>query len=111
MKLPKSVLSSFREELSEPAAAYAGLLAGVAVLLAAGLALKGYGLGEPMAVAALCIFAAVSERGLVRLTSTTFQSIAVLPTLFAAVLFGPLAAMAVGAASLLGEAFQPPHLK
>src|SRR5215471_18663454 len=111
MNLHKSSLSAFADELSEPAAAYAGLLAATAVLLASTLVLRGYDLGEPLAVAALCVFAAVSERGLVRLTSTTFQSIAVLPTLFAAVLFGPLAAMVVGAASLVGEVFQPPHLK
>src|SRR5262245_16242398 len=102
---------SFREELSQPAAAYAGFLAVVAVSLAIGLTLAGDSAGEPLAVFALCIFAAISERGLVRFTSSTSQSIAVLPTLFAAVLFGPLAAMAVGAASLLGEVFQPPHLK
>jgi putative nucleotidyltransferase with HDIG domain len=111
MKVEKSTLSAFREELSEPAALYAGFLALVAFLLAGLFALEGYGLDEPLAVAALSVFAAVSERGLVRLTSTTFQSIAVLPTLLAAVLFGPLAAMVVGAASLLGEVLQPPHLK
>jgi putative nucleotidyltransferase with HDIG domain len=111
MKLSKSALSALREELAQPAAAYATCLAVVAVTLAVVLVIRDYGLGEPMAVAALCVFAAVSERGLVRLTSTTFQSIAVLPTLFAAVLFGPLAAMLVGAASLLGEAIQPPHMK
>jgi putative nucleotidyltransferase with HDIG domain len=111
MKVKKSTLSDLREELSEPAALYAGSLAFVALLAAAVLALEGYDLDEPLAVAALSVFAAVSERGLVRLTSTTFQSIAVLPTLLAAVLFGPLAAMVVGAASLLGEVFQPPHLK
>jgi putative nucleotidyltransferase with HDIG domain len=110
MKLRKSA-HRFREELSEPAAAYAGSLGVVAASLAIGLVVAGYGVGEFLAVCALCIFAAVSERGLVRFTSTTSQSIAVLPTLFAAVLFGPLAAMAVGAASLLGEVLQPPHLK
>jgi putative nucleotidyltransferase with HDIG domain len=110
MNLQKSA-HKFREELSEPAAAYAVSLAVIAAGLAIGLMLAGYGLGESLAVCALCIFAAVSERGLVRFTSTTSQSIAVLPTLFAAVLFGPVAAMAVGAASLLSEVFQPPHLK
>src|SRR5262249_2778015 len=111
MNLLKSTLLGLRQELSQPAAAYAGSLAVVAIALAIALALAGYGLGEPLAMCALCVFAAVSERGLVRFTSTTSQSIAVLPTLFAAVLFGPLAAMVVGAASLLSEALQPPHLK
>ena len=71
----------------------------------------GWDLGDPWTVAALCVIAAISERGLVRLTSTTSQSISILPTLFAAVLFGPLAGMVVGAASLAGEVLQPPHLK
>ena len=43
---------------------------------------------------------AVAKRGL---TSTEEQSIHLLPTLFAAVLFGPLAAGVVGAASMLGD--------
>ena len=64
------------------------------------LVVAGYGVGDQWTVAALCVIAAISERGLVRLTSTTSQSISILPTLFAAVLFGPLAAMLVGAASL-----------
>src|SRR3954469_301136 len=93
----------FREELSEPAATYAGSLGAVAAVLAIGLVVAGYRVRGLLAVCALCIFAAVSERAPARFTSTTSQSIAVLPTLFAAVLFGPLAAMTVGAASLLGE--------
>jgi HD-GYP domain-containing protein (c-di-GMP phosphodiesterase class II) len=54
-------------------------------------------------VLALAIVAAIAERSSVRLTRTTEQSISVLPTLFAAVLFGPLAAAVVGGASMLGD--------
>ena len=43
---------------------------------------------------------AVPKRGL---TSTEEQSLHLLPTLFAAVLFGPMAAATVGAASMLGD--------
>src|SRR5947207_12953958 len=111
MKLIKSSLSDLREELSAGGAVYAGCLASVSILIAAGLAVAGYDLGDPWSVGALCVIAAVSERGLVRFTSTTSQSISILPTLCAAVLFGPLAALLVGAASLLGEFGQPPHLK
>ena len=59
---------------------------------------------------ALALAAAIAERISVRfavakrgLTSTEEQSLHLLPTLFAAVLFGPLAAAVVGAASMLGD--------
>jgi hypothetical protein len=70
-----------------------------------GLALvtAGYGLEVPVVVLALAGAAAVAERSSVRLTRTTELSISVLPTLFAAVLIGPLAAAVVGAASMLGD--------
>src|SRR6266498_1522666 len=92
-------------------AAYAATLALTSAVVAAALVVGDYDLGDRWSVVALCVIAAVSERGLVRLTSTTSQSISILPTLFAAVLFGPLAAMLVGAASLIGEIAKPPHLK
>src|SRR6266542_6726492 len=111
MKLTKSLLSEVREEATPLLGAYVGGLALAAQAIAVGLVLGGYDLGDEWSVAALCVIAAISERGLVRLTSTTSQSISILPTLFAAVLFWPLAAMLVGAASLAGEFGQPPHLK
>ena len=67
------------------------------------LVAAGYTLEAPLTVAALAIAGAVAERGSVRLTKTTEQSISVLPTLLAAVLLGPLAAAVVGAASMLGD--------
>jgi putative nucleotidyltransferase with HDIG domain len=63
------------------------------------------------AIAVLALTAAIAERGRVNLTSTTEESISILPTLFAAVLFGAPAGMIVGAASLIGEFGQPPYLK
>jgi HD-GYP domain-containing protein (c-di-GMP phosphodiesterase class II) len=67
-------------------------------------------LGAPVTVLALAIAAAIAERISVGfsatergLTKTEEQSIHLLPTLFAAVLFGPLAAAVVGAASMLGD--------
>jgi putative nucleotidyltransferase with HDIG domain len=62
------------------------------------------------AVAALAAVAALCERGRVQLSTTTESSIALLPVIFAAVVLGPLAALLVGAASLLGD-FRPPYLK
>ena len=75
-----------------------------------GLVAAGYSLESPVTVLALALAAAVAERISVRfavakrgLTSTEEQSLHLLPTLFAAVLFGPLAAAVVGAASMLGD--------
>jgi putative nucleotidyltransferase with HDIG domain len=58
----------------------------------------------------LAIAAAISERQRVSLSSETQASISAIPILFAAVLFGPLAAMVVAALSNLG-AFGKPHMK
>jgi putative nucleotidyltransferase with HDIG domain len=81
-----------------------------ALATAAALVLAGYTLGSPWTVAALALAAAVAERISVGftvakrgLTSTEEQSLHLLPTLFAAVVFGPLAAAVVGAASMLGD--------
>jgi putative nucleotidyltransferase with HDIG domain len=87
-------------------AAYLAVLAtaGIAVL---GLVIARVGWhGNVWVVAALCVVAAVAERGRISLSSTIQESISLLPTLFAAVLFGPLAAMLVAAASMVPE-FSP----
>ena len=83
--------------------AYVFALTAAASLVGAALLAAGYHLTAPVTVAALAVAAAVAERGSVRLTKTAEQSISVLPTLLAAVLFGPLAAAVVGAASMLGD--------
>src|SRR6185312_15757826 len=78
-----------------------------AVLVALACALiflaSGHGLGNPFAVAGLMIVAAVSERGRVSLGGVTEASISLLPTVFAAGVFGPLAGALVAAASLAGD--------
>jgi putative nucleotidyltransferase with HDIG domain len=74
------------------------------------LVVSGYGVQSPWAVGTLAAIAAVAERGRVRLNSTTELSISLLPMLFAAVAFGPLEAMIVGAASMLGG-FRSPYMK
>jgi putative nucleotidyltransferase with HDIG domain len=90
--------------------AYVSALVVAATLTAVGLVVAGYTLEAPGTVLALAVAAAIAERISVRfavakrgLTSTEEQSIHLLPTLFAAVLFGPLAAAVVGAASMLGD--------
>src|SRR5712691_4604342 len=107
---PKTVLNQLKSELDPGVTVYAGGLACAAALTAGGLVAAGYGLGAFWAVALLALVAAFGERGVVHLTTTTVASISVLPTLFAAVLFGPLAGMVVGAASLIGEFGRPPYL-
>jgi putative nucleotidyltransferase with HDIG domain len=67
------------------------------------LVVAGYELESPITVGILAVAAAIAERSSVRLTKSTEQSISVLPTLLAAVLFGPLAGATVGAASMLGD--------
>jgi len=85
---------------------YATVLAATAVTLAFALAAAGSGVGDVWVIVALAVAAAAAERGTVRLSSSIEVSITVLPTLFAAVVFGPLAAMVVCAASMLGD-FRP----
>jgi putative nucleotidyltransferase with HDIG domain len=66
--------------------------------------------GNVWAVTALALVAAVFETSSVRLSGRAESSIALLPVVFAAVLFGPAASMFVGAASLITD-FKPPHMK
>ena len=82
--------------------------AATATLMA--LIASGYGVEAPLATVVLLAVAAFAERSGVGftvaergLTKTAEQSISVLPTLLAAVLFGPLAAAVVGAGSMLGD--------
>jgi hypothetical protein len=82
---------------------YVATLVTAASASAVGLLVAGYQLEAPVTVAALSLAAAIAERSSVRLTKSAEQSISVLPTLLAAVLFGPLAAATVGGASMLGD--------
>src|SRR5437016_4245240 len=104
-------IRALRSELEFGVTAYATSLVLMAGGAACGLIATGTTLHSLWSVGILSVAAALSERGRVQLTSTTEESISLLPTLFAAILFGPLAGMAVGAASLLGEFGQPPYLK
>jgi putative nucleotidyltransferase with HDIG domain len=60
-------------------------------------------LPEPGVVIALAVLAALAEQNSIKLTSRTEESVSLLPTIFAAVVAGPLGAMLVGAASMLGD--------
>ena len=89
--------------------AYALALTVGALALALGLAQQGAGGSFPLlAVGALAFVAWMAEKQSVRLTTNLEMSVSVMPVLFAAVVYGPHAAMAVGAAALLSE-FRPPY--
>src|SRR5437867_3076932 len=109
----RRILIGFRGISAEIEAAPASIRAYVAILVATAtavvtsLALTHQTFGNAWSVGALAVVAVIAERGSVRLTSTTEESISLLPTLFAGVLFGPLAAATVGAASMLGDARRP----
>jgi putative nucleotidyltransferase with HDIG domain len=82
---------------------YVVILSSAAIVCAVGLLVAGYDLGDVWTVLALAVVNAIAERSSVWVTRTTQLSIALLPTLFAAVTFGPLAAAVVNAASMLGD--------
>jgi putative nucleotidyltransferase with HDIG domain len=87
---------------------YASTLALAAIALAVTLASKGDSLGAPpWIIAALCAVALLAERQSVHITATTQMSVSALPILFAAVVYGPLAAMAVAACALLLDFGRP----
>jgi putative nucleotidyltransferase with HDIG domain len=93
------VLSSQQRLLT----AYVTLLAATACLLCITLIWLGYGLESPLIVIGLAIATAVSERWSVPISATTGLTVYLLPTVFVAVVFGPLAAGVVAAASMLGD--------
>jgi putative nucleotidyltransferase with HDIG domain len=87
--------------------AYAVVLAALSVGALLGLIGAGYTLGDPFAVAAVCVAAALAQRGQVQLSGALKVSISLFPILLAAVLFGPIGAMAVSVASMIGEQTAP----
>jgi putative nucleotidyltransferase with HDIG domain len=82
---------------------YAACLSIMAVAAASSLAWAGYRPTPAAAVLPLAVLAAIAERSRVRLAANLELSISLLPSLFAAVAFGPMAAMIVGAASMIGD--------
>jgi putative nucleotidyltransferase with HDIG domain len=72
-----------------------------AVSMVVGLVWAGFRLGSPAAIALLALTAVLAESQSVQLTPTFELSVGSLTIILAAVLFGPLAAVVVGAAGLL----------
>jgi putative nucleotidyltransferase with HDIG domain len=81
-----------------------------ATAMAIGLIATGSEVGPLAPIAALSALGFLGERQSVRLDRSLEISISSLPILFAAVAFGPLAAMLVGAVSLLSQ-FRAPYLR
>jgi putative nucleotidyltransferase with HDIG domain len=86
---------------------YAVFLAGTSLAVVVGLVGAGYSFGNPFAVAALCLAGALAQRGQLEVTGALKVSISLFPILLAAVLFGPIAAMAVSVSSMLVEETRP----
>ena len=90
-------------DLTAPVAVYVAIVTLAAASVAASLAAAGVpGDVNWWAVGALAVVAAVAERGGIALRGKLNVSISLLPAVFAAVLFGPLAAMIVFGASVAG---------
>src|SRR6478672_7891010 len=104
MQVLREIYGEFAE-LTRAVLAYVLLVFISASIVAGGLITFDHGLGNPVAVVGLAIVAAYGERGRIRLRGNLDVSISLLPAIFAAVLFGPLAAMVVFGASALGLAF------
>ena len=85
-------------------------LAVVTCGLATGLILTDASFGPAWAVLILGALSIMAERRPVRISSNVEVTASLLPVVFAAVMFGPLAAMAVGALGLV-ITFQPPYLR
>jgi len=109
-RISEGFLKSETESVDKAVGAFALSLCGIALALALALVTLGYALGDLWAVVALSGTALIAERGKIKLNSIATASISLFPTLIAAVLFGPIAAMVVSTASLLGD-FSRPYLR
>jgi putative nucleotidyltransferase with HDIG domain len=108
----RKVLKSHLGETRPLMLGYAGALCVIAAALAMVLMVTTTISGSLWVVLLLAVVAAIAERGGVQMSSTMDleESISLLPTLFAAVLLGPLAGLLVAGASMLGD-FRQPYLR
>jgi putative nucleotidyltransferase with HDIG domain len=113
----KAVITAKRSPEEIRLVGFAAILSAAALSLIVGLVLSGSRLGPIAPVLALAALAYMAEREDVRLSARTSRveegtwlAVSFLPLVFAAVAFGPLAAIAVGALGLLAE-FRRPYLR
>jgi putative nucleotidyltransferase with HDIG domain len=100
----------FHKRRATALAVYAAIVSLTAAGFASGLVLAGFKFNGAFPVVLLCALALVAEREGIRLTPAVEVTVSSLPFIFAAVLFGPLAAMLVGATGLL-VTFGQPYLR
>lgn len=94
-----------------PLEAYAAALAALTLGLVVLLLEEGHVVSAPYwAIAVLAGVAVLAERQPVRVTDNLEMTVSLLPMLFAAVVYGPLDAMFVGAAGLLLDC-RPPYIR
>jgi putative nucleotidyltransferase with HDIG domain len=118
LRLPQLALNRLSTSLSTSSGrgfdrllAYGIALGCLAAALVGGLVFAGIRIEGPLwQLAILAAVAVVAERQPVRITPNTEITVSVLPMLFAAVVYGPLDAIAVGAVGLLAD-FRPPHVR
>ena len=109
---PRSFATAIRGHAGpEPLLLYAFVLGALAFGLVAGILLTGIRFEGPLwQLAILAAVALVAERQPVRITPNTEITVSVLPMLFAAVVYGPLDAIAVGTVGLLAD-FRAPYVR
>jgi putative nucleotidyltransferase with HDIG domain len=94
----------------QPITVFALALGVAAFGLALGLLIAGETVRSPLGVLLLGAFSMLAERRSVRIGSNAQVSVSVLPIVFGAVVFGPLAAMAIGAIGILAD-LRPPYVR
>src|SRR2546423_7465959 len=100
--LSRSAPARLKATNDGPVIVFAAVLATTTALLTVGLALASPSVPW-LTVLGLCALSFIGERQGVRLTSCVEISVSFLPIVFSAVLFGPLAAMIVGAIGMLSQ--------
>ena len=93
-----------------PIVAYALGLGLIAMALVGVLTASGETLGPIWVLLLIALVGAVAERERISFSSNIEVSISLLPTLFVAVVFGPLAAMLVAVLAMLGD-FRRPYMR
>ena len=93
-----------------PIGVFAFGLAAITAGFAASLVVGGSWLGPLWAIVVLGAFSILAERHPVRVNANVEVTVSILPIVFAAVVFGPLSAMAVGAIGLV-VTFEPPYVR
>jgi putative nucleotidyltransferase with HDIG domain len=86
---------------------YAAFLAGSSIVAALALIGAGYRVSNPLALVFLCIAAALAQRSQIEVSGVHTVSISLFPIILAAVLCGPIGAMAVSVASMVGDETRP----